>query len=217
MQTAAAQQTVLRLRRDYIPQAASMTEMQLGVTPLATDIIGQAADLFERGARHVEIDRTVDFTATGPGADVAAALILIRELTAHGIVVAWHARLPEGINLPLMLGHLYPPGRITGVSSGAEIAELWRRRFYLGKFFWRRGPGFAEIRDRRMQRTARLVIDDPEHLRWLDVLSRGTAKTAVPGAVLADFAAKHLVHQAGDIVWLTPYRIRRWPSHPMAL
>jgi Family of unknown function (DUF5825) len=103
------------------------------------------------------------------------------------------------------------------VSRGDEIAELWRRRFYLGKFFWRHGPGFAEIRDRRMQRTARLIIEDPAHLRWLDALSRGTEKTAVPGAVLAEFAAKNLLHEVGDCVWLTPYRIRRWPSHPMAV
>ena len=68
-----------------------------------------------------------------------------------------------------------------------------------------------------MQRIARRIIDDPAELRWLEVLSRGAEKTAVPGDVLADFAAKNLVHEAGECVWLTPYRIRRWPCHPMAV
>jgi len=211
------QRTALKLRRDYIPETAGIPAMRVGDAALSADIIGQAKGFFENGVRHVEIGGVIDFTAAGAGGHLVAALVLIRELTAYGLVVAWRARLPEGVELPLLLGHLHPPEHVTGVSYGTEIAALWQRRFYVGKCFWRRGPGFIEVRDRRMPRTTRLTIDDAEHLAWIDALSRGVAKAAVPGKVLADFTAMHLVHEVGDSVWLIPYQIRRWPSRPLAV
>src|SRR5438105_12027355 len=139
--------SMLSLERDYLAETLDISSMRMGQVVAWPDAIAQAQALFDGGVRRVELARVVDLTATESGWDAVAALVLIRELTAYGLVVSWQLRLPEDMHLPLLLGHLHPPDRITGVAYGDVISEGWRRKFYIGKCFWRKGPGFIEVRD----------------------------------------------------------------------
>jgi hypothetical protein len=206
------------LRRDYTAETKDLPAIRLGSVPVAADLPGRVADLFGRGVRHVTLDGVVDL-AGDPAAGEAAVtgLVLVRELTSFGIVVRWRLRVPAETALPWLLGHLFPPAEVLGSPHGDQLAELWRRRFHLGKCFWRQGPGFIEVRDHRSARPARITITDPERLAAVEVMSAGAAAGDVPAPVLDEFAATGLSHQVGRSVWWTPYRIRRWPTPPLAV
>lgn len=202
----------LTLRRDYLAEVRGRPGMELGTAPLDAD----AGELFRSGVRHATVDGVVDL-AGAPDPGVAQALRVIRELTAWGIVVGWSVRLPEGMALPLALGHLFPPSRVAAPAQGAEIADVWRRKFAFAKCFWRAGPGFAEIRDRRSARPRRLVVDDPVLLAAIPRLAEGMPIAAMEPAVRDWLRGSGLGLRLGDHFWWAPYRIRRWPSPPLAV
>jgi len=207
----------LTLRRDYAAATKDLPAMHMGATYLSADVSGQVANLFRSGVRQVDLDEVVDLTGGISARQAVTALVLVRELTAYGLVVDWRIRLPEGMQLPLLLGHLYPPQTVVAAPYGPQIAELWRSRFYVGKCFWRRGPGFVEIRDRRSARPVHVTIDDPDLVSAIEPLSRGASLGEIPGRVLDHFTATGFVHRVEECVWWTPYRIRRWPSPPMVV
>lgn len=209
---------VLGLRRDYTPGTVGLPGMRMGAVSLAAAEPGQqAGDLFARGVRHVELGGVVDVTDPAAGRETVAALALVRDLTSYGIVVSWTIRLAEGDPLSLLLGHLYPPADVLGTSYGAEVVQAWRRKFYVGKCFWRRGPGFIEVRDRRSARLARMTIADPGFITAIEAMTAGAELSRIPRGVLAELSRARLAHAVGEHAWWVPYRIRRWPSPPLAV
>jgi uncharacterized protein DUF5825 len=212
--------TTLTLRRDYLPATRDLPGMDLGSLPLDADRRYDADALFRSGARHAVLDGVVDLAGPPPadgGAGVVGALGLVRDLTAWGIVVDWAVRLPEPMALPLVLGHLFPPLRVLGPAQGDEIADVWRRKFSFGKCFWRRGQGFVEIRDRRTARHRRQVIDDRDLLSAIPHLADGPPIDRLDPPVRDWLRGSGLGLRIGDHVWWAPYRIRRWPSPPLAV
>lgn len=205
------------LRRDYLPEIRDEAGLEIGSVPVSADLPARVADLVAGGLRHVRLDGVVDLAGDPGGQAPVTGLILIRELTSFGVVVRWRLRIPPDAPVPWAIGHLHPPREILGPAHGGQLAQLWRRKFHLGKCFWRQGPGFIEVRDHRSARPVRITIEDPERIRVVDRLSAGAAADSVPGTVLAEFAAAGLSHQVGRSVWWTPYRIRRWPTPPLAV
>jgi hypothetical protein len=207
----------IRLRRDYARVTLDLPTMGMGTMPTAPDGCWGVEELFDRGVRHVEIDEIVDFTEPEAGRSAATALVFIRDLTALGLVVSWRVRLPDGMHVPVLLGHLYPPAQVLGPAYGDEIAQMWDRKFYLGRCFWRQGPGFIEVRDRRSARQMRITIEDPNRLEAIGDMTQPVLAATITPSILDEFTHTGLVHRLGDWVWWTPYRIRRWPSPPLAV
>lgn len=207
----------LRLRLDYAPGTQGLPGMGMGIVPLSAHVRQPVRELFDAGVRFADLGTVLDVTDDAAAQETVAALAFVRDLTAYGLVVNWTIRLPEGVPLPLPLGHLHPPEKVLGHPYGAEIAEVWRRKFYLGKCFWRQGPGFIEVRDRRSARQVRITFDDPDCIAAIETMSHGADISAVPRKVLSAFAGAGLIHSVGDRVWWVPYRVRRWPSPPLSV
>ncbi|TDC59736.1 hypothetical protein E1258_16965 [Micromonospora sp. KC207] len=199
----------VELSRDYDPVAARLPGMALGTHRLAGPCGPAAAAWYRAGARHARLAHPVDLCADAD-ATSARSLLLIRELTAHGVAVDWTARCRDGCRGGDLFTHLCPPARLAGDDAGT-VAARWRAAFFLGRCVYRRGPGFVEVRDRRSGFLEVVTIDEPGHLTAIAALAEGVAATAVPPAVRRDLAGAHLVvEQAGHLWWL-PTRAHRWP------
>jgi hypothetical protein len=197
------------LRRDYEPAAARVPGVDLGIRLLTGPWVSTVVGLRREGVRQVRIAEPVDLCAD---ADLSSAhaLMLIRELTAQAIVVDWTARCRDGCASRGRFAHLYPPSRVDGTDD-RTTADRWRRSFFFGKCLFRRGPGFTEVRDRRLGTLEMLTIDEPEHLAAIRILVEGVPAELVPATVRRDLAdADLIVEQAGHLWWL-PTSAYRWP------
>ncbi|HZM77197.1 MAG TPA: DUF5825 family protein [Candidatus Limnocylindrales bacterium] len=113
-----------------------------------------------------------------------------------GLPLIWSGSLP--VNVRRHARHLPPP----------SDDDRWQSGWRYGLLGWRRGPGFAEVLDRR-RGNRRTVVDLAaltgifgEGLDCPSVFS-GTVKELVD----AGFAMSY----QGEVVWL-PYRLRAWPA-----
>lgn len=205
----AAVRVDVELSRDYEPAAARVAGMALGTHRLAGQWTSVASELYQLGARHARIPDPVDLCRDA-SAGSARTLVLIRELTAHGIAVEWLARCLDGCVATNQFSHLYPPARVDGTTDEAP-ARHWRESFFLCKCVFRRGPGFLEVRDRRSDSLEMFTIDEPEHLATINAMIEGVASDRVPAGVRRDLAGADLIaEQAGHLWWL-PMRAYRWP------
>lgn len=200
----------LQLWRDYHDPAGRLPGMSLGHVRVVGDAAAEAAELYRSGVRRAALVGTVDLTAGADPATTVPVLELLRELTGWGVVVDWRARLDPGPP-PAALTHLYPPAAIDGAAP--EHWRDWVDGFFVGRLYYRRGPGFLEIRDHRDGVLSRIVVDDPAYLDAIRRLVRDPA-AGVPAGILADLAAEALILAVGDRHWWAPYRPHRWPQPP---
>ncbi|MFK3979669.1 DUF5825 family protein [Micromonospora sp. NPDC050397] len=205
----------VELSRDYEPRARHLPGMALGQRTLTGPWGPVVAELYGMGARYARIDDPVDLCA---GADVtsARALVLIRELTARGIAVAWVARCLDGCVGDDLFTHLYPPVRVDGAPDSAEAAR-WREPFFLGKCVSRRGPGFIEVRDRRFGSLEMLTIDEPGHLAVIAATAEGVVADEVPADVRRELTDARVVTEHAGHLWWLPTRTHRWAFPAMAV
>ncbi|MFH8791130.1 DUF5825 family protein [Streptomyces sp. NPDC017941] len=204
--------------RDYDPAACELPGMFLGEVPLPGPAKGEAARLWELGARRVRLPAPVDLTATEEPAAVLHALSLVRDLTARAVMVEWDLRLaPDAGETWRVLSHLQPPAALLGPKSAEESLRSWRRGHYLCKCLWRKGPGFLQIRDRRWGELRRFTADEPEYERAVDLLDHGARADTVPQAALDDFRSEQLVLDVGEYAWWLPYRVSRWLQQSIAI
>src|SRR5882724_3327649 len=80
----------VELWRDYDPDAQRVAGVRIGNRWVGGDLVPSAESLYLEGVRCVRISEPVALCAKASARD-ARALVLIRELTARGIVVAWIA------------------------------------------------------------------------------------------------------------------------------
>ncbi|WDZ82722.1 DUF5825 family protein [Micromonospora cathayae] len=234
----ALEPVLVRLAHDHDPVVTAVPGIDLGTVELREPPAEAAARWFDEGIRHVTLTEPVSLAVDGGGtnagtradtgtrADVAAAsrdavrrLVLVRELTSHGIAVDWRLLLPAGGGADWrVFCHLYPPTGLSAVAEGDEDPlDTWRRSYYIDKCTFRRGPGFVQVRDRRSSRLNLLTVDDPAYLAVLAQVMDGAPVSDVDLDVARDFAAEGLVVQVGTmLVWL-PYRLRRWPLPSMII
>ncbi|MER5771866.1 DUF5825 family protein [Streptomyces sp. NPDC001985] len=209
----------LALWRDRDPVAMRLPGMYAGETDVLGDPLDAVARLAAGGIRFARLGGPVDLEgAEAGGAAAVAALVVVRELTSHGIAVDWTIRLPAGEPEWRPLSHLHPPAAVyggTGAGAGAGagdgIAAEWRDSFHAAKCGYRHGPGFIEVRDHRMDSFRRLVIRNPQHDQVIEPLLRGVPATGLAEAVTGRYQRAGLLHRAGRHLWWTPYRLRRWP------
>lgn len=204
-----APERTFELWRDHDAAAA----VSMGIEPAPGDLDGLRR-LFDNGVRRVDFTEPVDLRAER---DAVATLALIRELTAHAIVVTWQIRLGREQEDWRSLLHLHPPAKVLGHRRADAIKERWQARFFLGQCIHRHGPGFVQVRDRRAARLVRITIDDPAYLAAIEPLSQGTPVTAIGAHILEDFLREGLVMRFGETALWLPYRVRRWPSPPLAV
>ncbi|TDD58337.1 hypothetical protein E1263_19650 [Kribbella antibiotica] len=165
-------------------------------------------DLVSHGARLVALADVIDVA----DADAAVqALTLVRNLTSHGVAVDWRIDLGAAQFDWDVLNHLYPPTELIGVDRADELLGLWRSKYYFCKCIYRTGPGFLQIRDRRRENLARFTIDDPRYMQVIDQMTDGVPAKDVPADVARALLAERLAIPVGELVWLAPYRVRRWP------
>jgi hypothetical protein len=212
----------MTLWKDRDPAARRLTGMYAGSVDRLDDPLGAVSSLAASGVQFARLRDTVDLT-DGDGAAAVAALVVVRELTRHGIAIDWTIRLPAGAAGWHLLSHLYPPavalcgsdsaGDSAGdsASDSASVTTRWRDSFHAAKCGYRRGPGFLEIRDRRTGSFRRTVIRSARTDQGIAPLLRGMPTAALDEAVTRRYLDADLVHQAGQFVWWTPYLIRRWP------
>jgi hypothetical protein len=206
----------LALWRDHDDAVLELPGVALGEQPLPDDVPGAVAGWYRAGVRRAALAVPIDLSTVDSPEQTVQALVAVRELTSWGIVADWDVSFGERADQCWQLSHLQPPrSALDGRASGA--LDDWRSTFYLGKCFHRRGPGFVQVRDRRLGVLARFTIDDPAYLSAVDTLVGGAPRAAVPPHVLADFASEHLVGEVGDLVWWLPYRVHRWPWPAMVV
>ncbi|MFJ9898144.1 DUF5825 family protein [Streptomyces sp. NPDC091280] len=178
------------------------------------DPVHAVGQLAAEGVQFVEVHEPVDLTDQDGGSAVAV-LLLVRELTSHGIAVDWTLRMPEPDRWRA-LSHLHPPAAVlrgpTGEDIDAHVVTAWRDSFHIAKCGYRRGPGFLEIRDHRWNSFRRLVVNAPRSRAFQGLLDGvPVVASATTERALAGYLRENLVHRAGRHLWWTPYRLRRWP------
>ncbi|MDP4501075.1 DUF5825 family protein [Nonomuraea turcica] len=171
-----------------------------------------AGELYRSGVRTVELDQPVDLVAPSP-AD-CRGMDIVRLATARGMRVIWEIRsMPPSIGADA-LSHLHPPRRIQG-PDGAEKIAAWWEEFYLGRCCWRQGPGFLQIRDRRSRRLVKYTLTEPDLIAALRELDQGNH--GVPAEAIGPLIEEGLVLAMGELFWLAPYRMVRWPFPSMTV
>ncbi|MET7474840.1 DUF5825 family protein [Streptomyces sp. NPDC005648] len=205
----------LTLWKDRDPAAMRLPGVHCGTlegppeNPVHT--VGQLAS---QGVQFVQVHQPVDLTDPD-GTSAVAVLVLVRELTSHGIAVDWTLRMDDPDQWR-PLSHLHPPAAVLHGSSGTEndehVVAAWRGSFHIAKCGYRRGPGFLEIRDHRWGSFRRLVVQDPASTAFQGLLDGVPAlASASTERVLRRHLHENLLHRAGRHLWWTPYRLRRWP------
>ncbi|MBE3014623.1 hypothetical protein IL992_36425 [Microbispora sp. NEAU-D428] len=198
----------LTLWRDYDPAVNDGPGMYLGAAEVDGDTAGAAAAMAAHGAGLVRLRDRVDLN--GDPAVAMLALTLVRELTARGIAVDWYLSTEPGDSWR-SLTHLFPPAALRGPDDVAGALAAWRAGYRICQCFYRKGPGFVQIRDQRSGGLRRFTVAGPAHLAAIESLSQGVEEAAVPAGVVADFAATDLIGRVGGLLWWLPYRVYRWP------
>lgn len=133
----------------------------------------------------------------------------IRDMTACAVPVEWTAE-PEMAALAPLLFHLVPPA-----NTGPPEVERWRKAHRYGTCFWRGGPGFITITDRRDEADAhQYVLDSPEFVEVFSAAETLTPRdrlAAIGGEALEELEASRLILTIEGWSLALPFRMRHWP------
>ncbi|MBP2334751.1 hypothetical protein JOF41_000929 [Saccharothrix coeruleofusca] len=198
------------------PASATLT---LGPDWSGLPAVTELAALLSRvPVSEVRLTAPVDFS-TLPGHVISRAVALIRECSSIGARVTWSLALsPERLDVVRQLDHLPAPAGIAvhGRGGGAGRVREWRSSAAFGLFYFRRGPGFLSVLDRRSGPTDRTVLVDRTAI---EVFSRGLAGCAwdevtqdsAHAAAVRELVDRGLVLRVGDHCVTLPIHMRSWP------
>lgn len=165
---------------------------------------------------HLRNGRLVDVTEPLPlgagGRATAVAVRFLRECQGVGLRVRWRPSREEAAYDMTLLRHLPPP-----VESPGERGELrsWRAGHAYGMLYYRRGPGFVTVMDRRDRAaSARFTLDHADLLSAFETVLEPaplSGLSAVHREAVGLLAAERLAMVSDGWVVALPPRIRRWP------
>ncbi|WNV87738.1 DUF5825 family protein [Umezawaea sp. Da 62-37] len=165
----------------------------------------------------VRLARPVDLSDPR-GGDAARTIALVRECSSVGARVTWSLTSGERtLDVSHLLGHLPAPHDMRVVGGGK-----WRSTDDFGLLYFRRGPGFLSVVDRRSGQSERLVLDDRV---VVDVFTRGLegcpwselSKDARQAIAAQELVAVGLLLRVGDHYVTLPVHMRSWPMGTVLL
>jgi hypothetical protein len=138
-----------------------------------------------------------------------AWLETLRDMTACAVPVEWQAG-PEMAALAPLLFHIVPPQ-----NPGPPTIDKWREAHRYGTCFWRSGPGFITITDRRDEMDAhQFVLDTPDYVEVFSAAETVTARerlATLGGDALQELEANRLILTIEGWSLALPFRMRHWP------
>lgn len=141
----------------------------------------------------------------------AGAVAWLRDSLSEGELPRWRAVGLPAAQVPLLV-HLPPP------ESGGDEHARWRSAFRRGLCYFRRGPGFVQVKDvRDPTSSAGFVLDVPEVIEVFLRCLRPTPATGVDADAAEVLLHERLLLRVGDQLVTLPYRMRRWPVPAMAV
>ncbi|MET9833318.1 DUF5825 family protein [Streptomyces sp. NPDC006385] len=158
------------------------------------------------------VDVTEPLRLGAGGRETAVAVRFLRECQSLGLRARWEPAYEEPACDISLLRHLPPP-----VESPGESQELrsWRAGHAYGMLYYRRGPGFVTVMDRRDRASsARYTLDHADLLSAFDTVLEATALSElspVHREAVGLLAAERLALVTDGWVVALPPRIRRWP------
>jgi hypothetical protein len=194
------------------PASRHLPGSAFGSAVLPLPLSSTVPELYRSGRRCFRVTEPVRLCADAPRSAVQM-LVMIRELTGLGAAVAWTACCDDDCVSDRKFCHLFPPAAVEGARD--SVARTWRDRYLPCMCVFRRGPGFAEVRDRRRGTLEILTLDDEDTFRPIGKLLDG-----VPVSEVAD-PARHilretgLIAEQGGLAWWLPTRAHRWPNPAM--
>lgn len=167
--------------------------------------------LCRQGYAHARIEGALTPPSGSPDAALRflAWIETLRDMTACAVPVEWTAG-PEMAALAPLLFHIVPP-----LNPGPPEFEKWRETHRYGTCFWRGGPGFVTIIDRRDDADAhQFVLDEPEHVEIFTAARTVTDRerlAALGDEALQELEANRLIHSMAGWSLALPFRMRHWP------
>jgi hypothetical protein len=169
------------------------------------------ATLGAQGLRALQI-RTPQHLSVDRAPSTLAFVRLLRDAMSLGVATNWHGSIDSRLD-PYLLHHLPPP------TDCNPAFDNWRSRHRPGLCYYRRGPGFVNVKDLRFADAAvRFSIDVDDHdgdgddpITALEGVCAVPALSRRGRSLLDELADQRLALQLGDIATLLPYRMRRWP------
>jgi hypothetical protein len=139
------------------------------------------------------------------------AVAWLRDSLSEGDVHAWRASGLPAAQVSLLL-HLPPP------ETGGGEHDRWRSAFRRGLCYYRRGPGFVQVKDvREPGRSATFLLDVPEVIEVFLRCLRPTSMTEVDPDAAKALIEERLMLRVEDQLVTLPYHMRRWPVPAMAV
>jgi hypothetical protein len=196
------------------PAARDLPGSALGGMALPLPLTTTVPELYRSGKRCFRLGEPVRLCADAPPGAVEM-LVLVRELTALGAAVAWTASCDDDCVSDRKFFHLFPPAAVQGARN--SVAIQWRERYLPCMCVFRRGPGFAEVRDRRRGTLEILTLDDPGTFPVIGKMLDGVAVSEVPDQDRETLRQAGLIAEQGGLAWWLPARIHRWPNPAMVV
>jgi hypothetical protein len=133
----------------------------------------------------------------------------LREVALLGPRVSWRGRLTGRFDAALLY-HLPPP---EALEDGD--AEAWRAAYRYGSCYYRRGPGFIEIKDARDPGAIlRSMLDTPDAVAVFIACQAPVAVAGLPEPqqeIARRLADRGLMLVLDGLALALPYRMSKWP------
>lgn len=167
-----------------------------------------AAQVRESGVHRIDVAGEVVLAEDG-GRGALSFIRFLRDSTSAGLWVAWSGTVAEDLDVGLLC-HLPPPVLRPGLRRDAPERRWWASH-QSGLCYYRVGPGFVQVTDRRPGRMPRnMTVGSPSQLAAF-------SRFLVPGPVtlvddLADAACGELARaglllRIGDSAVTLPHRL----------
>jgi hypothetical protein len=170
-----------------------------------------AASLRQSGMHHVAVTGEVDLAASR-GLAVLRFVRFLRDATCAGVWVSWSGKVGKDLDTELLC-HLPPPLPQSHCSGPGPSApeQAWRACHETGLCYYRAGPGFVQVTDRRPGALSRRKVLNarPQLQVFTSYLVPGPVP--VPGdtraATCAGLIGDRLLMRIGDHAVTLPHRL----------